>query len=328
VSLGDATEVVCRGATLSAETVGTLFSSIDATASVRGCTLTGGRGDQGLATLVRAEFTVEDAVIRDTFGSSHGLAQVQDGSVTLRRVDADLTPATPNGTGLVGIRSDVTLEDVTMRGGDHYGPAFVALEGGGELTVTRGVYGPVTSGGAFYVREGTATFTDVSVHDVGGTVFSADLSTVALTRVTAIDSGSVQVSDRGGVVRITDGSVSVADSTFTGNSSGVGGVVHATRSTVDLAGSTLDGNTSTTSGAAVFLDDSALTLDAATWITGNVDPFAVVVFDAASTITSSGASFDGAVDNTPHDLYCVDLSLAADYGDAATFTCAACTCAP
>ncbi|MBR2004210.1 MAG: hypothetical protein IJ991_08535, partial [Thermoguttaceae bacterium] len=196
---------------------------------------------------------------------------------------------------------------------DVGGSIYVGRES--SLTVVNSTFTNNVSqnrGGAIYVDEKSSltvvdsTFTDNKAQDYyGGAIYVGVQTKTTISGSTFV--GNVSRSDGGAIYAYPyyeDGSLSVVDSTFTGNAStqGSGGAICVYASSFELDAVAFDGNAATYNGGALYsykLYDGAATLNALTFANNVADRGGGAYFTGRSqsltdsTFTNNAARYDG-----------------------------------
>lgn len=199
----------------------------------------------------------------------------------------------------------LTVNDSTFSNntGISYGAGAGIYNNGGTLTVTNSIFSKNNAaregGGIVNVAGGTLTVTgstfsenSAGAFSSGGAILSNSYSganTVMITNSTFI-SNSAPYASGGGIAFVNGGTLTVSDSTFSGNSAISGGGIYHYQSTVDLTGSTFSGNSSN-SGGAIRNDGGTLTVNRSTFSNNSANSGGGIV--NAGTLTVVNSTFSG-----------------------------------
>ncbi len=258
-------------------------------------TIDGENAHPALALLDDAEFTIDNAVLRD--GSSQG-----DGG-TIRLYEA----------------SSLTLSNSTVSGGTSGGRGGNVLVNGANASMVAqntlfdgGV--AATVGGNLYVGLGSLTLDDCDVRN-GSAVDGAGVGVDGSGNLVVTGgsfSGNVATDDGGGAELAGSGTVNISDATFTDNTAPRGGGVFA-RMDVELVGVLFEMNHATVSGGGLYvggLPDLVVTIRGGRFDRNTADNEGAGLYADNGILTLQGSDF---VDNTA-DNYGAGVRL--HHGDA------------
>jgi len=196
----------------------------------------------------------------------------------------------------IRVYSNVTLDgqgELTLDGNGAHTVFWLPEEAALEL---RG-FG-VTNASADGISGGTLTVTNSSVSGHGGAGISGETVTVTNSsvsgngaagirgRTVAVTNSSVS-GNTGGGIAVDRGTMSVTQSTVSGNSRNSGGGIWANEASVTVVNSTVSGNSVEFYGSAIFVNGSTLTLANST-VSGDISTY------DRNSITNSSTVFRGA----------------------------------
>lgn len=225
----------------------------------KGITIDGG----GTVTITRgtvgafAQFTIQpDVPDQDYTFTNITLAGIPGGQGT--------AISASDGGAPVNAPRDISLSGVTVRDQTApFGPAFSALDVGGDILITDSV-----------IENNTATTGD------GGAV-NLDSVQGSITITDTVLRGNSATAGNGGALAVLDGpDVVIQDSEFlTNSSSGDGGAIHVadTTNSVSIGRTTFQSNQAQGSGGGIYVDqvdlDSSLTVDSSTFSADSTGEF-------------------------------------------------------
>lgn len=252
----------------------------------------------GTITLTQGELAITDELVISGPGRAALTIDAADASRVFSATAAltllDLTlangRATDAGGGAIVATAGLVLERVTIR--DSIAPQTAS---------------PTSEGGAV-LASGNATLRDVTLENNssersgGAMVAIGDVShTLVLERVEAFGNDALQTG--GALVATGYASITISDSSFTGNSAtSRGGAARLHATTVTITGSTFATNSSRTShGGHLALDFGDVTITGSTFEAGRADTDdaddgrggAIDAAEAVSALEISGSTFDG-----------------------------------
>jgi hypothetical protein len=176
----------------------------------------------------------------------------------------------------VAATGDLTLEQLTLRGGSHGGlQGGGLLNSGGAVTVANSIVSGnhAAVGGGLYNADGVITMTDSIVSGngaagflaFGGGIYNTAGGTVTISRSSIANNAGVQVG--GGMVN--EGTATITDSSVSSNVSSDPGIGAGIRNsgTVTITNSTFSGNQGRRGGAIVNNNGTAMIIN--TTISGN-----------------------------------------------------------
>ena len=227
---------------------------------------------------------------------------------------------------------DVEIRGLTLTGGDvsDSGGVIFSIE---DLSVSDSTISGNSSGhrgGGIYNRFGTTTITDSTVSENsassdGGGIWARSLSTIELTGSTitgnstgrwgggAYVHGTMTIADStisgnsadtaGGGIAAGNSTMKIADSTISGNSAGVGGGIWiwARSDTMSITASTISGNSASSVGGGIYsfgtttITDTSITGNSAGSIGGGIWVSRYKMTIIGSTITGNSAGEGGAI---------------------------------
>ncbi len=222
--------------------------------------------------------------------SNYTIMTVNSGTTTTL---SGLTIANGNsasGAGGISNQGMLTLDSTTLMG--NTGQAGAAITTGGTLTVTNSTFTSNVGGangiaGAIYSYAGTTTVNGSTFAKnsapFGGAISNAARMTVSGSTFTGNSAGQI---GGGGILNFTGGTLTVRNSTLTGNSTtGDGGGIASTDGTTTIINSTITGNSTTHSGGG--LANSATMILVNTIVAGNTSSNSATVADIAGPIAAS-----------------------------------------
>jgi predicted outer membrane repeat protein len=207
--------------------------------TLRGVTVSGGQSPantDGGGILSSGILTIEDSVLSNNLTGNHGGGIWNDGgTVTIVRstLSGNTSPGNAGAIGSTGATAQLTV-------------TASAISGNSALY----------DGGAIYNVAGTATLTNSIVsgnagtNSNGGAIWTGGNASLAVVATRFLDN---QAGDGGGAIAVADGSVSVAQSSFSGGSALNGGGIFAAGGTTEITGSTFSANTASSHGGALFV---------------------------------------------------------------------------
>jgi hypothetical protein len=197
--------------------------------------------------------------------------------------------AAGSGPDTIELTTDVTLTEAIPQV-----TSAIAIDGDG-FVLQRVPSQPPFVNFFWVLASGTLTIDHLTLRNSVGPAIYMNGSTVELTNSTLVDNGSL----RGGAVHNRFGTLTVTNSTLSGNTAfvneygafGTGGAIYNLDGTVSLTNSTLSGNTSESLGSAVFTYYGSLTMTNTT-VTGNTGNGAVYVSTPVTLIDTIVAGND------------------------------------
>ncbi|MEZ4238172.1 MAG: MopE-related protein [Myxococcota bacterium] len=328
VDCNDADAGVHPGA---AERCNAVDDDCDAATGEDGLVSTGGANFPSIASALAAAATGGDvAVCAGTYTGDltisrpvrlHGL-----GDVTLRGTGSTTVVTV---TGL-----DVTLEGLTVSGGDGRLGGGLVVTGGGfvgrDLVVADNI---ATYGGGILLNDPptAAILERIELRDNRARAFGGGLDLYS-SDATCTDCTFVRnyASNRGGAVDVrTNATLVVTRGTIDDNTAGQGaGVWAGGGATVDLVDVAVTGNLSTGGGGGVFLNHNSLVSVSGGEVSGNSSLLrgGGALMEGGGTLVSDHTDWgEGDTDNAPDDVATV-LSLLGTYGANASFQCDGIAC--
>ena len=227
---------------------------------------------------------------------TNALDDFSAGSLRVAVYDCHNGPITFEGDYIIRLIGPITIpQNVTIDGTGH---TIVISgdrnnDGAGEVSLFSVPAGLTFTLQNLTLEKGYKAYSD---YDEGGAIINH--GTLAVTRVTfSGNSLHGTYSEGGAIYNDAGGSVSITNSTFSGNSAGAGGGVYNYRGTLDVTGSTFTGNNASGSGGAIentifgdmTVTDSTFSGNTAGNGGGGIDNF--------GTLDVTGSSF---ANNTAH----------------------------
>jgi hypothetical protein len=290
LSLGGAVgALVVAAGPASADTINVTNTADDGTStSLRGVLESASDGDVIVLTAgATYQLTICSPPGPDAAEGSPGWGDVEiAGAVSIQGNGATIEQTCPDR--VLYIQSDITLQDVTVTGGDVEGP------GGGLFQDSDS---PVTLDGA--------TFTGNTATDGGGGL--ATSGGVSVTNSTFTDNHDTGADGGGIKVFAASGTTTISGSTFTGNTTdGWGGAFEQQGRSIEsqatgpyvlsVSGSTITGNVAEGDGGGALdtEDPAAITIDTST-LSGNSGGIGggVGTFGASTTLQANASTFSG-----------------------------------
>lgn len=216
-----------------------------------------------------------------------------NGTGSLRQAIADATNGDTidfNVTGTIMLTDQLVIDkDLTINGGE-----VITVSGNDTTSIFDVTSGNVTFDGLSMI-DGNGQFTTCS-NSCGGGISMKNFGVFVTVTNSALIGNDSNSADFGGGIDNYGGTLTVINTTFSGNSGGKGGGVHNNGGIVAVINSTFAGGSATNGGGIYNVDQSILTINGSTFFGNNANNAGGgIANDGTVTVTNSTLSGNSAV---------------------------------